>query len=84
MKSFSEEADAPEQFLAQNTVAYNNEDNEDLHMGDRVYIHNLGVRQVGDLCPICAPNQLDHFLGEDGGCARANDFSNDAIVIKLY
>ena len=43
-----------------------------LKCGDRIFIHTQGVKEITDLCPGCAVEQLDNFT-TDGRCSGISD-----------
>lgn len=50
--------------------------------GDRVLIHNQGVKTVTDTCPGCTNTQLDNFT-MDGACAGIADLGNFKTIKLL-
>lgn len=53
-----------------------------LNCGERIYIHNVGTKNITDFCPGCATNQLDNF-STDKACSGINDIGN-FMTIKLF
>jgi Domain of unknown function (DUF4157) len=65
-----------------NTTVANCQTRRDLGCGDRVLIHQNGIKTVTDYCPACCGhNQLDNFTTV-AACAGINDLGN-FVTIKL-
>jgi len=75
--------------LGDNTVA-RRPGHPDLDCGDQVFIQDVGLKTVTDLCPVCPDmltadevDQLDNFT-TDARCSGINDLARNAVTIKIF